>query len=411
MADFNDQFDVIVIGAGIMGSATAFQAAKRGLKTTLLERFDFLHHLGSSHGESRTLRATYPEEYYSSMVIQSVQLWEEAEAEIGFKVYFKTPQFDLGPEDNKSLLSVIDNSKRNGISLRVLDARQVFDEFTGRIEIPENWVGLVSEIGGVIKPTKAVYMFQALAFKHGCSLKDNCEVVDIRRDSVRGGILVETARDETFWCKKCVVTVGAWMQKLIKQVSGVVLPIQPMETSVFYWRIKDDHATKFTIESGFPSFASYGVPYMYGTPSLEFPGLLKIAVHGGRNCDHPNDRKWAVAPTALAALREWIDGRFGDLVDSAGPVSTQSCMYSMTPDEDFVIDFLGGEFGNDIVVAGGFSGHGFKMGPLVGKVLIDLVIDGETKDVELNHFKLGRFEGNPKGNLKGFGDQVNSLFY
>lgn len=157
-------------------------------------------------------------------------------------------------------------------------------------------------------------------------------------------------------------------------------------------------------------FASFGVPYIYGTPSLEFPGLLKIAVHGGRNCD-PNDRKWAVAPSALAALREWIDGRFGGLVDSTGPISTQSCLYTMTPDEDFVIDFLGGEFGNDIVVAGGFSGHGFKMGPLVGKVLVDLVIDGETKDVELNHFKLGRFEGNPKGNLKQFEDQVNPLFY
>lgn len=410
MGNSGDHFDIIVIGAGIMGSATAYQAAKRGLKTLLVEKFDFLHHLGSSHGESRTLRATYPEEYYSSMVVKSAQLWEEAEAEIGFKVYFKALQFDFGPEDNKSLLSVIDNSRKNGISHRVLDAGQVFDDFTGRIEVPENWVGLVSEIGGVIRPTKAVYMFQALAFKHGCSLKDNCEVVDIRRDGVRGGILVCTAGGETFWCKKCVVTVGAWMQKLIKQVSGVVLPIQPLETCVCYWKIKDDHATKFTIESGFPSFASYGVPYIYGTPSLEYPGLLKIAVHGGRNCD-PNDRKWAVTPTALAALREWIAGRFGGLVDSTAPVSTQSCLYSMTPDGDFVIDFLGGEFRNDIVIAGGFSGHGFKMGPLIGKVLVDLVIDGETKDVELNHFKLGRFEGNPKGNLKEFEDQVNSSVY
>lgn len=410
MADSDVQFEVIVIGAGIMGSATAYEAAKRGQNTILLEKFDFLHHLGSSHGESRTLRATYPEEYYSSMVIKSAQLWEEAEAQIGFGVYFKAPQFDMGPSDNKSLLSVIDNCQRNGISHRVLDARQVFDEFTGRIVVPENWVGLVTEMGGVIKPTKAVYMFQALAFKNGCSLKDNSEVVDIRRDSVRGGILVYTAKGETFWCKKCVVTVGAWMQKLIKQVSGVVLPIQPLETCVCYWKIKNDHAMKFTIESGFPSFASYGVPYIYGTPSLEFPGLLKIPVHGGRNCD-PDDRKWAVSSAALEALKEWIDGRFGGLVDSTGPVSTQSCLYSMTPDEDFVIDFLGGEFGNDIVVAGGFSGHGFKMGPLIGKVLADLVIDGETKDVELSHFKLGRFEGNPKGNLKEFEDQVNALFY
>jgi sarcosine oxidase/L-pipecolate oxidase len=78
------------------------------------------------------------------------------------------------------------------------------------------------------------------------------------------------------------------------------------------------------------------------------------------------------------------------------------CMYSMTPDEDFVIDFLGGEFGKDVVMGGGFSGHGFKMGPVVGRILADLVLTGEAKGVELKHFRIGRFEENPQGNVKDF---------
>lgn len=134
--------------------------------------------------------------------------------------------------------------------------------------------------------------------------------------------------------------------------------------------------------------------------------MIKISVHGGRPCE-PYDRTWA--PTqALDPLTEWIQEKFGDMIDCERPVLTQSCMYSVTPDEDFVIDFLGGEFGEDVVIAGGFSGHGFKMGPIVGKILGDLVVDGETKDVELIHFRIDRFQKNPKGNLKNFDDQVTS---
>ncbi|KAL0312220.1 UNVERIFIED_CONTAM: putative sarcosine oxidase [Sesamum radiatum] len=85
---------------------------------------------------------------------------------------------------------------------------------------------------------------------------------------------------------------------------------------------------------------------------------------------------------------------------------TQSCMYSMTPDEDYVIDFLGGEFGEDAVVCGGFSGHGFKMGPVVGRIAAELVESGRAAGVELRHFRIGRFAGKCKGNVKDFDDQV-----
>lgn len=414
MENSGDQFDVIVIGAGIMGSSTAYQTAKRGYKTLLLEQFDFLHHRGSSHGESRTLRATYPENYYSGMVIESTQLWRQAESEIGYKVYFKTSQFDMGPSDDKSLLAVIENCRSNSIPHRILDSSLVSDQFSGKIKIPENWIGISTELGGVIKPTKAVSMYQTLALQNGAVLRDNMEVIEIRRESVNGGLLVFTANGLQFRSKKCVVTVGAWMKKLVKSVTGLVLPIQPLETTVCYWRIKEgnNNESEFAITGGFPTFASYGELYVYGTPSLEYPGLIKIAVHGGYSCD-PDKRPWtrATAGTAMKSLKEWIKERFSGQVESEeGPVATQSCMYSMTPDEDFVIDFLGGdEFGKDVVIGGGFSGHGFKMAPVIGRILGEMVIDGEAKGVELKHFRLGRFELNVKGNAKEFEDQVISF--
>ncbi|PON73054.1 Sarcosine oxidase, monomeric [Parasponia andersonii] len=411
-----EEFDVIVIGAGVMGSSAAYQAAKRGHRTLLLEQFDFLHHRGSSHGESRTIRATYPEDYYTDLVLESYALWERAESEIGYKVCFKAHQFDMGPAHSKSLRAVIASCRKNSLPHKALDAQQVAHQFSGRIRIPEDWVGVYCEMGGVIKPTKAVSMFQTLALQNGAVLRDNSEVTEIK-SLKNGGVLVTTGRSSSgnndnnggqFRGKKCVVTVGAWTRKLVKAVSGVELPIQPLETTVCYWRIKEGHEPDYAIGGDFPTFASYGEPYIYGTPSLEYPGLIKVAVHGGYPCD-PDVRPWGPG-MSLEAMREWIEGRFSGRVDSGGPVATQLCMYSMTPDEDFVLDFLGGEFGKDVVLGGGFSGHGFKMAPAVGRVLADLALTGEANGVDLKYFRIGRFEENPRGNVKDYEDQVNHFF-
>ncbi|CAB4266572.1 unnamed protein product [Prunus armeniaca] len=402
-----NEFDVIVVGAGIMGSSTAYQTAKRDQKTLLLEQFNFLHHHGSSHGESRTIRATYPEDYYTPLVLESYKLWQEAESEIGYNVYFKAHHLDMAPANNKVLHAIVESCGKNSVPFRVMNRDQLDREFSGRVRIPEDWVAVATEHGGVIKPTKAVSMFQTLALQNGAVLRDNMEVKGVERDGVRGGVWVCTENGERFWGKKCVVTVGAWTTKLVKTVAGIELPMQPLETAVCYWRIKEGHEGGFAIGGDFPTFASYGDNYIYGTPSLEYPGLIKVAVHGGCPCD-PDKRPWGpgnpLAPNTLDPLKEWIEGRFSGMVDSGGPVATQTqlCMYSMTPDEDFVIDFLGGEFGKDVVVGGGFSDHGFKLSPVVGRILADLALCGETQGVDLKHFRIARFQENPKGNVKDF---------
>lgn len=398
-----NRFDLIVIGGGVMGSSTAYQAAKRGHKVVLVEQFDFLHHRGSSHGESRTIRATYPEHYYSEMVMESAKLWKEAESEVGYRVYTKTQQLDIGPSDDSSLQAVISTCRKTSLLFSILNRDQVQVQFSGKFRIPEDWIAVCTEEGGVIKPTKAVSMFQTLALQNGAVVRDNIEVIDIQRDESRGGVLVYTTSNEKFWGRKCVVTAGAWTKKFVEKVCSVNYPIQSIETSVSYWRINDG---KCGIEDGFPTFASHGDVYIYGTPSLEFPGLIKIAVHGGCPCD-PDSRPWKLG-FRLTELRQWIQEIFQGGVDASAPVLTQSCMYSMTPDEDFIIDFLGGEFGNDVVIGGGFSGHGFKMAPIIGKILADLAFTGKSEGVEMKHFRIGRFEENPKGNVKQHADQVTS---
>ncbi|KAL2517462.1 putative sarcosine oxidase [Abeliophyllum distichum] len=138
-------------------------------------------------------------------------------------------------------------------------------------------------------------MFQTIALRNGAILRDNTEEVDIKKDKLRGGLLV---------CTKIGENSALWQT--------IYIP-------------------------------------------LEFPGLIKISVHGGYPCE-PKERTQAALPLLVDSMRQWIGGSFGNLVDSNEPVMTKSCMYSMTPDEDFVIDFVGGKFRKDVIVGGGFQG-------------------------------------------------------
>ncbi|PUZ56951.1 hypothetical protein GQ55_5G388900 [Panicum hallii var. hallii] len=269
------------------------------------------------------------------------------------------------------------------------------------------WVAAVSERGsGVLNATEAVRMFQALAPKKGAVVRDNPEVVGIRKGP-EGGVVVETSTGEEFSGAKCVVTVGAWTSKLVKSVAGVDLPIQPLHTMVLYWRIKPGRERELTAEAGFPTFSSYCAPhFVYSTPSLERPGMIKINYHGGPPCDPDSRELVSGGGNVVERVARWIDEFMPGRVETAGgPADRLPCMYSMTPDEDFVIDFLGGEFGEDVVIGAGFSGHGFKMGPAVGSILAEMAMDGEARTaaeagVELGHFRINRFDGNPMGNAK-----------
>lgn len=405
-------FDVIVVGAGIMGSCTAYEVAKRGRSVLLLEQFDFLHHLGSSHGESRTIRYTYPEPYYIPMALESFQLWEQAQSEIGYRVITKTTHFDLGPAHNKSLQSVIAGCSSHSVPAQLLNRSQVAEKFSSMLQLPETWIGLVTQ-GGVIKPTKAVAMFQTLAIRRGAVLRDRTEVVGIEKGEDGKGVVVSTASGHKFRANKCLVTAGAWTKKLVKTVTRLDLPIQPLHTLTCYWKIREGFEKSLRPENGFPTFASYGYPYIYGTPSMEFPGLIKIAMHGGHPCD-PDRRDWALgsdsgAESLVESARKWIEMVMPCCVEFDRPVMVQGCLYSITPDGDYVLDFVGGEFGRDVVVAGGFSGHGFKMGPIVGKILAEMAINGEAAvGLEMEWFTARRFERDPKGNAKDYEDQVHS---
>lgn len=403
-------YDAIVVGAGIMGSCTAYQLAKLGKSVLLLEQFDFLHHRGSSHGESRTIRVTYPELYYTRMMKEAYKLWEEAESEAGYMVYHRTGQLDFGPPDSESLVSLVSNLAKENIDHAVLSHQECKDRFPS-LKLPYDSLIVYTKQGGILRASKAVAMFQALALRHGATLRDRAKLVRIstqwKLPDGSDGVLVATNRGAALG-RTCILAVGAWTPQIVRDLSGIELPIEPLHTSIAYWEVKNDI---LAASKGFPVFADYGKPYIYGTSSIEYPGLIKVSVHSGTPCD-PNKR--TVAPD-LEHLRTevspWLASRFDGIVKSEAPVMAHGCMYSMTPDEDFILDFVPGKgelAGNGelrrqqrVLVAAGFSGHGFKMGPLVGRIMADLALNGTAPGVPLELFSIRRFVKNPLGNQKG----------
>ncbi|GJP38098.1 hypothetical protein CLOM_g22543 [Closterium sp. NIES-68] len=499
-----EHYDVVVVGAGIMGSCAAYELAKRGRSVLLLEQFDLLHRRGSSHGESRIIRRTYPEDHYTALMPLAYALWESASNEAGYSPLTVTGGLDFGPRTNSDLAAVLASCCNHGVPHQLLEGAALRERFP-MLDFPDgsdsDLVGVFCPDAGVLHATKSVAMFQQLAARHGAALRDKTAVTAIEPlqdkeaatgvdDCVDGGdaarIHVVTSKGSVT-CNDCVVAAGAWAGKLLERATGRKLPLEPLRTTVAYWRVAGEggadadcapaaaaaagdsaaagNAATAASDGGacsssssgstskgssttIPLFINYDEPYVYGIPSLEFPDLIKVSLHSGLPCPDPDNRpSLPDAHAARTVLVPWLQARFGNRVTTE-PVMMESCLYTMTPDQDFIIDriplasgkgeqvaeesqerdaklVLGdGEQGDgageespgevvgrgvNIVVAAGFSGHGFKFGPLVGKMAADLVMghaDGTTGGVSsisgiggFSGVKLDDGEENEAGNL------------
>eukprot|EP00736_Rhodelphis_marinus_P014560 Rmarinus@m.18388 len=399
-------FDAVVVGAGVMGSAAAYYMSKRGCSVLLLEQFEFLHSLGSSHGASRIIRPTYVQSHYSGFMKDAYRLWEEIESESNVNLFTKTGGVDLAKADNPNLRAVITACTEHGIQHEVLSPTEAAARFPP-LRLPEGFVAVYNPESGILDASKACEVMQSLAKSHGAVLRGNCKVIDIRH--VGDAVEVSLDGGDVITCRKCVVTVGAWAKKLLPKVASDMIGkrfshLKPESITVGFYKIdpSSPFLSQYSSEK-FPVFISYegesaeGLPgYLYGFPSFEKPGHLKICNHYGPHCD-PDDRsRLEFGPVDMQNIQRTLQPFIRDFltdVDYSVPVETVKCMYTNTPDEDFVIDFLP-DTDRHIVIGCGFSGHGFKMGPFVGSVLADLAVDGETK-FDISMLSLMRESLNP----------------
>ncbi|XP_063415732.1 peroxisomal sarcosine oxidase-like [Mytilus trossulus] len=373
-------YDTIVVGAGIEGSATAYHLAKQGQKILQLEQFPLPHNRGSSHGQSRITRKAYgPKEHYTVMMKEAFKLWEVLERESKTTVFRQTGMLTMGSTDNIFVNGTIQSLRKHNMAMDILDSTQAKARYP-MVSFPDDFRFVLDHSGGILRADKALKAFQDQFQKFGGELQDGEPMVNI----IPGDIITVQTTKGSYKCRSLVLTVGPWAQRILPAI-GVHAPLKPMRINVCYWkeRTKGEYgADKFPVFFQIPAIDGYEV---YGLPSEEYPGHVKICLHAGPEIDPDNrdavDDKWVIDK-----ISEYVARHFPNLVPT--PSIVETCIYTMLPDEDLILDTH--PSWKNIIIGAGFSGHGFKLAPVVGKVLGELAM-GKSPSYDLTPCKINRF--------------------
>uniref|UniRef100_A0A8C6WKU8 Peroxisomal sarcosine oxidase n=1 Tax=Neogobius melanostomus TaxID=47308 RepID=A0A8C6WKU8_9GOBI len=376
-------FDCIVIGAGVQGSFTAYSLAKRGKRTLLLEQFVLPHSRGSSHGQTRIIRKAYVQEFYVHMMEECYKLWAEVEREAGVQLYRQTGLLVMGPENSESYTSV-KNTLLKCSAPTVSLTRENFSSHIPNMVLSPGNGAIVDLTGGVLFADRALKTAQDQFKKYGGVLRDQEKVVDIKP----GAVVTVTTLAKTYRARSVVITAGPWANKLLAP-TGLQLPLEVLRINVCYWKEKTPGS--YHVNNRFPCFIlterEQTDQQIYGLPSNEYPGLVKICLHTGSPTD-PDHRDRQRDRSDVDILSRYVSCCVPGL--DPEPAIVESCMYTNTPDHHFVLDRHPQH--SNIVIGAGFSGHGFKFGPIIGKLLCELSL-GEVPSFDLSPFRIRRFEG------------------
>ena len=362
------RFDVIVVGAGVVGTSAARWLAAGGQNTLLLERFEIGHARGSSGGPTRVFRLTYDHPDYVRMARRALEEWRLLEDEVGEPLMVTTAGLDIGGAGRSSA--------------EALEAAGERFEYLTVAAVTERWPALrldpatevfVQEDGGVCMAERTVLAQAKLAVDLGATLLENTHVLQV----VARGDRAEVRTDaETYDAGIVVVTAGPWARRLLIG-AGIDVPLEPSLEQVTYFALDDP--------SPLPTVIDWDVtpprtPYTVPDPTRA--GHFKVALHmsgppvdaDGRSFEPDRERERRVI--------EYAAGRFAPHIPDGG---TETCLYTNTPDEDFVFDRVG-----PIVVGSPCSGHGFKFAPLSGLILADLAV-GREPTIPVDRFAASRF--------------------
>jgi sarcosine oxidase len=371
------EFDVVLCGLGAMGSATLYELARRGKRVLGLERFAPGHDRGSSHGATRIIRLAYFEHpSYVPLLRRAYASWRELEQASGRKLLHITGILEIGSPQSVLVRGTLASARLHGLRHDVLAAAELMRRFPV-FKVSADYVGVLQEDGGWIAIESAFAAWTALARDRGAQIRtgERVRAIEQRAGSVR--IASDAGIIET---PVVVLTAGAWTNQL---VGG--LPLRAIRQVMAWFEAPptctDDRLPVFMLESRHGTH--YGIPPERANASAG----IKIARH--HHLDEtvdPDSCERTVSPAdenvIRAALADHLPAANGRLIDA------KTCLYTMTPDGDFLIDRVHGA--ERIIVASPCSGHGFKFAPVIGEILADLAGEGETRH-DIRRFRLSRF--------------------
>lgn len=370
-----ERFDHVVVGAGVMGAATAMQLSRRG-RTLLLEQHEFLHERGSSHGGSRIFRHAYEDSHHVQLAVAADRAWTELEERSGERLLLRTGGLDIGSTAHGELDPIEAALREAGRSVERLSAAQVHARFPA-FSPADDQEALYQADAGILPASRAVATMLRVAAGEGAVLRDREPITELR--PVADGVELSTPRGR-YAADRVVVAAGPWLGKVMRELE---LPLHIERQQVHYVRVGAD-ARAFAPER-MPVFIDRrgGI---YGFPLFENPLAIKVSDHEGAPRIDLDQRSFEIDPAreaaTVAAAMALFPGLQGDVIDAV------TCLYTKTPDERFILDRHPEH--PQVVLAGGGSGHAFKFGALIGEIAADLATAGQTVH-DIAPFALSRF--------------------
>lgn len=366
--------DVIVIGVGSMGAPTCYYLAERGMKVLGLEQFDIPNQKSSHGGQSRLIRKAYFENPdYVPLLELAYKNWKVFEERTNSQFYYPTGLLYSGMPNEELLSGLVQSSNLYQVPLEKFDTSQQKSRIP-QFQIPNQYTTILEPDAGFVTPEKAILAFKSEAENLGATIHENEAVLEWNSNST--GVEVKTNKG-TYTATKLVITAGPWTNRIVDKLPTSLKITQQLLT----W-IRPKNPEAFQI-GNFPCWGiqEEGDPGLYyGFPIMPEPGPfgetgLKVAHHILGDEIDPSDKDHFDEKEEVKKLMSMLDRYLPEAVGEL--LHIKSCLYSNTPDSEFIIDLLP-QHNDRVSIACGFSGHGFKFAPAIGEIMADLAMEGKT---------------------------------
>jgi sarcosine oxidase len=375
-------FDVIILGLGAMGSGAAWHLASRGKRVLGIERFTSPHDKGSSHGGSRIIRQAYFESpEYIPLVLRAYELWQRLERDTGTDLLHITGGAVLGSREGTLVPRAMAAAREHQIACELLESAELMRRFPVFRPL-SNDVTVYEAAAGYLVPEDCIRAQLDSASRSGAELRFEEQVVSWSAE--RDRVEVRTSRGK-YSAAHLVIAAGPWGNEALHGA----FPLR-VTRQVMAWIQPRGGVSGFLPEK-FPVFIAEGIHggyAIYGMPAMDgSAGGVKTAIHGSDIECTPETIDRTIHDSDVAAIIASVKQRIPALDGQL--VRAKTCLYTMTPDEHFII----GPHPDspNCTVACGFSGHGFKFAPVIGEILADLSTSGSTAH-PIGLFSPRRFE-------------------
>jgi sarcosine oxidase len=370
-------FDVAVLGLGGIGSGAAYWLARRGVRVLGLEQFELGHPRGESHDHSRIIRLSYHTPQYVELAKAAYAAWATLEAETGERLIYRTGGLDLGPRAGAIRLEGYAESLRAcDVPFETLDAAEIRRRWPA-FTIDDDVHGIFQAQGGIVAAARATAAHQRAARSLGAVLRDNVRLTSLR--AVGDEIELVLGDGSLYRARKLAIAAGPWSAPVLRSFD-IALPLEVTQEQVTYYAPSDP--APFALER-FPVWIWMDDPSFYGFPIFGEAGI-KVAQDAGGKAVDPDARGFEPDPDIAARMRAFLVRYLPSALGRE--LFTKTCLYTLTPERDFIIDTLP-EHPNVCVAVG--AGHAFKFASVIGRVLSELALDGATAS-DITGFEVDR---------------------